>query len=271
MWVRERSGRPLRVWTFQSPKRGSPNPGMEYLYSPFPLLAVMTKTQTSRIVRVWIPTIKTQSQWLSEWPVGPGGLSTRTLRTVRQGLTDRPRVGHRPSAWSSWAAHGSVWFEVNFGLSALDPRTVRSEVIFSQKTFPKTSDFKKTSKARGPSAPRARLSAPQLKSDFSQDFQRNPFIKWNRHSSKCNACKFLIKVALWKVKPMKLIPLDSTAIYHINPVICHPLIALWPAKNKNPSFYLCLELLSNTWHTRHPCAYLMSSSFHRTNLLLYLK
>jgi hypothetical protein len=30
---------------------------------------------------------------------------------------------------------------------------------------------------------------------------------------------FLIQVALWKVKPMKLIPLDSTAIYPINPVI----------------------------------------------------
>jgi hypothetical protein len=38
------------VWTFQSAKRGFPNPGMEYLYSPFLLLAVMWKTPTSRTV-----------------------------------------------------------------------------------------------------------------------------------------------------------------------------------------------------------------------------
>jgi hypothetical protein len=63
------------------------------------------------------------------------------------------------------------------------------------------------------------LSAQHLKTDFSKDFQRNPFTKRNRHSSECNAYKFLIKVALWKVKPMKLTPLDSTAIYPINPVI----------------------------------------------------
>jgi hypothetical protein len=80
--------------------------------------------------------------------------------------------------------------------------------------------------ARGPSAQGPGLSAPQQKFGFSQDFQRNLFNKRSRHSSKCNACKFLIKVALWKVKPMKLIPLDSTAIYPFNPVIYHPLIAL---------------------------------------------
>jgi hypothetical protein len=32
----------------------------------------------------------------------------------------------------------------------------------------------------------------------------------------------LIKVALWKIKPMKLTPLNSTAIYPINPVIYNP-------------------------------------------------
>jgi hypothetical protein len=40
------------------------------------------------------------------------------------------------------------------------------------------------------------------------------------------ARKFLIKVALWKVKPMKLIPIDSMAMYSINPVIYHPLTTL---------------------------------------------
>jgi hypothetical protein len=63
------------------------------------------------------------------------------------------------------------------------------------------------------------LSTQHLKTDFSIDFQQNPFTKRNRHSSKCNAYKFLIKVALWNVKPMKLTPLDSTTIYPINPVI----------------------------------------------------
>jgi hypothetical protein len=38
------------VWTFQSAKRASPTLGLEYLYSPFPLLAVMGKTRTSQTV-----------------------------------------------------------------------------------------------------------------------------------------------------------------------------------------------------------------------------
>jgi hypothetical protein len=58
---------------------------------------------------------------------------------------------------------------------------------------------------------------------------------------KCNACKFLIKVALWKVKPMKLIPLDSTTIYPINTVIYQPLIALWPTKIKTLAFTFALS------------------------------
>jgi hypothetical protein len=36
---------------FQSAKRDSPSPGLEYIYPPFPLLAVMGKTRTSRTVR----------------------------------------------------------------------------------------------------------------------------------------------------------------------------------------------------------------------------
>jgi hypothetical protein len=35
---------------------------------------------------------------------------------------------------------------------------------------------------------------------------------------------------------MSLTPLDSTTIYPINPVIYHPLIALWPAKIKTLAF-----------------------------------
>jgi hypothetical protein len=40
---------------------------------------------------------------------------------------------------------------------------------------------------------------------------------------------------------MKLIPLDSTAIYPINLVIYHPLIALWPAKIKTLAFTFALS------------------------------
>jgi hypothetical protein len=50
----------------------------------------------------------------------------------------------------------------------------------------------------------------------------------------------LIKVALW-IKPMKLIPLNSTPIYPTNPIIYHPLIALWPAKIKTQSFTFTLS------------------------------
>jgi hypothetical protein len=42
------------------------------------------------------------------------------------------------------------------------------------------------------------------------------------------------------------------------------------SKNKNLSFYLCVWLLSNTWHTSHPFSYPMSSSFNQANLFLYL-
>jgi hypothetical protein len=131
-WERDEGELYNGVWTFQSAKRDSPNPGMEYLYSPFPLLAVMSKTCTSRTVRDALTDClrlnsnnKTQSQLLLELPVGPGGLFDRTPWTVRQGLTDRPRVGRRLSARSTRPAHRSVCFEDNFGLPAEDPRTVR--------------------------------------------------------------------------------------------------------------------------------------------------
>jgi hypothetical protein len=98
------------VWTFQSAKRGSPNPGMEYIYSLFPLLAVMWKMRTSRTVRVWIPMVKTRSQQMSEVPVGSGRLSARTPQTVRLGPADCLRAGRAPSARSTRATHRSVWF-----------------------------------------------------------------------------------------------------------------------------------------------------------------
>jgi hypothetical protein len=150
MWVRERSGRALQgSMNLSKCQERASKPGHEVFILPLPLLAVKSKrvphglsAMPSRTVRVWIPTVKTWRQLLSELPVAPGGLSAMTPRTVHHGLTDRPRVGRRPSAQTSRVAHNSVCFEVNFKLSALDPWTVLPEAIFSWKTFPKTSDLK---------------------------------------------------------------------------------------------------------------------------------
>jgi hypothetical protein len=55
----------------------------------------------SRAVRILIPTVKTRSQRLSGVAVGPGGLSTRTPRTICVGPADRPWVDRGPSARST--------------------------------------------------------------------------------------------------------------------------------------------------------------------------
>jgi hypothetical protein len=170
-----------------------------------------------------------------------GGLSARTPQTVRQGPADRPREGRGLSAQSTRAHTVLSSFEVNNGPSTLDPWTLRPEANFLENLRQKPQILNKSQKAAEYTSQGPGLSAPHLKTNLSQDFQRNPLNKWNRHSSKCNACKFLIKVVLWKVKPMKLIPLDSAAIYPINPAIYHPLIALWPAKIKTLSFTFALS------------------------------
>jgi hypothetical protein len=153
-----------------------------------------------------------RSQRLAEETVGPGGLSARTLGTVRGQAADRPpgppsrvlfclllkRIIDRPHRARGLSAWKRIFLE-NF---------CQKRRILNKYQIPTD---------RPPREPG--LSAQDLKDDFSQVFQQNPFTKRNRHSSKCNACKFLIQVALRKVKPMKLIPLDSTTIYPINPVI----------------------------------------------------
>jgi hypothetical protein len=96
---------------------------------------------------------------------------------------------------------------------------IRLEAHFLENFCQKSQVLNKYKKPADRPAQGSGLSARHLKTNFSYDFQWNPFTKRNRHSSKCNACKFLIQVALWKVKPMKLIPLDSTTIYPINMVI----------------------------------------------------
>jgi hypothetical protein len=210
---------------------------LEYKYSPFPILAVRHKTRASRTVRDALadgPRLnsngkivrstaeaavrwagRTVRQGYADCPPGPRGLSAGWPRTVCPGPRAAPRsvANNGPSA----APRGpSAWSRRTVRLVPAD-RPPGS--AFSRNLLPKTQLLNKNQRPadRPPEGPG--LSARNQKTCFSFDFQRKPFTKRNRHSSKCNACKLLIQVALWKVKPMKLIPLDSTAIYPINPVI----------------------------------------------------
>jgi hypothetical protein len=80
-----------------------------------------------------------RSQWLPEVPIGTGGLSARTPRTVRLGPADvrrqtadvhRQTADRPPSPPELHTVLSS--FEVNNGLSAIAPQTVRLEAIFSK-------------------------------------------------------------------------------------------------------------------------------------------
>jgi hypothetical protein len=143
----------------------------------------MSKTRTSWTVHNGLtnsPRLNSNNKnakpTVAELPVGPSGLSTRTLRTVCQGLADGPWVGCGPSARSTRVAHHTVCLEVNFGLPTMDPRTVRPKEIFLEKLCQKPQILNKPQRPadRPPQGPG--LSAPQQKTDFSQDFQRNLFI-----------------------------------------------------------------------------------------------
>jgi hypothetical protein len=133
-------------------------------------------------------------------------------RTFHQDPADCPRVDHGPSARST-ELH-SILLRITDrppgvrGLSAW-------KRIFS-KTFAKKSQILNKYQKPADRPPKGLDCPPNT---WKLIFLKNPFTKRNRHSSKYNTCKFLIQVTLWKVKPMKLIPLDSTSIYPINPVI----------------------------------------------------
>jgi hypothetical protein len=117
---------------FKVPREALPTRAWS-IYTPFPLLAVMSKTRTSRTVR----------DGLTDCPrLNSNGKKheVKDCQSCPLHQAGRPPGPRGPSAWTSRAAHRSVWFEVNFRLSAVDPR--RPEVIFSRKTLPKTSDFK---------------------------------------------------------------------------------------------------------------------------------
>jgi hypothetical protein len=142
MWLRERSGRALQgSMNFSKCQARASQPGLEVFILPLPVNSHYVKkcvprglsVMPSQTVRVWIPTVKTRSQWLLEWPVGLGGLSARTprnfllgRRTVCGKAVDRP-----PGPPELHTVLSS--FEVNYGPSAVDPRTVHSEAIFLEK------------------------------------------------------------------------------------------------------------------------------------------
>jgi hypothetical protein len=119
------------VWTFQSAKRASPTPGMEYIYFPFLLLAVMGKTRTSRTVRYALADCphlnsngkKRKVNGCPEWPLGradsqpgPRGLSASRPRTVRPVHRAAPCSvrNNRPSAWGPRTVCLEAHFLENF-------------------------------------------------------------------------------------------------------------------------------------------------------------
>jgi hypothetical protein len=88
------------VWTFQSAKREPPNPGMEYLYSPLPLLAVMSKMCTLRTIHDALtdcPRLNSNGKNVKSTTVR---VARRVGQTVRQDLADCPPGPRGPSAGS---------------------------------------------------------------------------------------------------------------------------------------------------------------------------
>jgi hypothetical protein len=171
-----RAALPTRAWSIYTPLPITSRYVKNAYHADYPRWPHGLSAMASRTLRVWIPTVKMRSQLLSELLVGSGGLSARTPRTVLQGIADRLWVGCGPSARSTRATHHTVCFEVNFGLSSMDPRTVRPKQIFLEKLCQKSQILNKPQRPadRPPQGPG--LFTPQQKTDFSQDFQRNLFI-----------------------------------------------------------------------------------------------
>jgi hypothetical protein len=84
---------------------------------------------------------------------GPRGLSAWVLRTIRMQAADRP-----PGPPELHTVLSS--FEVNNGLSAIDPRTVRLEAIFLEKLCQKPHILNKPQRLADRPAQGPKLSAP---------------------------------------------------------------------------------------------------------------
>jgi hypothetical protein len=141
--VRERRGRVLQGSIDLSKcQEGLSNPGHGVYILPLPLLAVMSKTRTSRTVRDALadcPRLNSNGKNAKSTAGGTGRCAGRTVRPV-----------HR-------AAPCSV---KNNGPSAWGPRTVRPEAYFLKNFCQKSQTLNKKTKTRGPSTPRARTVRP---------------------------------------------------------------------------------------------------------------
>jgi hypothetical protein len=106
---------------------------MEYLYSPFSLLAVMSKTRTSRTVRdALADCTRLNSNGKNAKSTAVRGVRWAG-RTIHQDPVDCPPGTRGLSALSTRAHPVLSGFEVNNGPFSMDPRTVRPEANFLEK------------------------------------------------------------------------------------------------------------------------------------------
>jgi hypothetical protein len=159
------------VWTFQSAKRDSPTPGLEYIYSPFPLLAIMGKTRTSQTVRDALADCRRLNSNGKNTKSTAGETDHWVGRTVRQDPTDGPPGPQGLSAGrprTVCLVHRAAPSSVkNNGPSAWGPRTVAWKRIFSKTFAKKTQILNKYQKPADHPPQGPGLSAQHLKTDIS--------------------------------------------------------------------------------------------------------
>jgi hypothetical protein len=144
---------------------------MEYIYSPFPLLAVMGKTRTSQTVHDALadcPRLNSNGKNAKPTAVRSGHW---VGRVVRQDHADCPRGPCGPSASRSRTVrpvHRAAPCSVkNNGPSAWGPRTVRLEAYFLENFCQKSQILNKYQKPADRPPQEPGLSAQHLKTDFS--------------------------------------------------------------------------------------------------------
>jgi hypothetical protein len=133
---------------FKVPREALPTRAWS-IYTPFPLLAVMSKMRTSRTVR----------NALADCPrLNSNGKNAKST-AVKGVCWARRTVRQDPADALSTRAHPVLSsFEVNNGPSALDPRTVCPEANFVEKLCPKPQILIKSQKPadcppKGPDCP----------------------------------------------------------------------------------------------------------------------